>query len=96
MPKFRVWTYDVWGNAKDGYEVNDRRELTDYFHDDKLLQVPDDSDDTVIRALKDRGWLKKTAQKRWLDIQGDGSSISIDVRRDGYPLLGLELIEEEK
>jgi len=22
--RFRVWTYDVWGNAKDGYEVNDR------------------------------------------------------------------------
>ena len=22
--KFRVWTYDVWGNARDGFEVNDR------------------------------------------------------------------------
>lgn len=21
---FEVWTYDVWGNAKDGFEVNDR------------------------------------------------------------------------
>lgn len=21
---WEVWTYDVWGNAKDGYEVNDR------------------------------------------------------------------------
>ena len=22
--KFRLWTYDVWGNARDGWEVNDR------------------------------------------------------------------------
>lgn len=21
---FRLWTYDVWGNARDGYNVNDR------------------------------------------------------------------------
>ena len=21
---FRIWTYDVWGNARDGYDVNDR------------------------------------------------------------------------
>ena len=21
---YQVWTYDVWGNAKEGYEVNDR------------------------------------------------------------------------
>jgi hypothetical protein len=21
---WEVWTYDVWGNARDGYEVNDR------------------------------------------------------------------------
>jgi hypothetical protein len=23
--KYRVWTYDVWGNARDGFDVNDRR-----------------------------------------------------------------------
>ena len=22
---YQLWTYDVWGNAEDGYEVNDRR-----------------------------------------------------------------------
>lgn len=22
--KFRLWTYDVWGNARDGFDVNDR------------------------------------------------------------------------
>ena len=21
---YQLWTYDVWGNAKDGFEVNDR------------------------------------------------------------------------
>ena len=22
--KFRLWTYDVWGNAREGFSVNDR------------------------------------------------------------------------
>ncbi len=22
--KFQLWTYDVWGNARDGFDVNDR------------------------------------------------------------------------
>ena len=22
--KYRLWTYDVWGNARDGFDVNDR------------------------------------------------------------------------
>lgn len=22
--RYRIWTYDVWGNAKDGFDVNDR------------------------------------------------------------------------
>lgn len=22
--RFRLWTYDVWGNARDGFDVNDR------------------------------------------------------------------------
>lgn len=25
--KYRVWTYDTWGNEEDGYTVNDRREV---------------------------------------------------------------------
>lgn len=24
LRKYRLWTYDVWGNARDGYDVNDR------------------------------------------------------------------------
>lgn len=24
LRKFRLWTYDVWGNARDGFDVNDR------------------------------------------------------------------------
>ena len=24
VKRYQVWTYDVWGNARDGFEVNDR------------------------------------------------------------------------
>ncbi|MDP3939777.1 MAG: hypothetical protein Q8R92_16795 [Deltaproteobacteria bacterium] len=24
LRKFTLWTYDVWGNARDGFDVNDR------------------------------------------------------------------------
>jgi hypothetical protein len=27
MPTIEIWTYDVWGNEEDGYEVNDRSKV---------------------------------------------------------------------
>jgi len=27
IKKYEVWSYDVWGNAKDGFEVNDRSKI---------------------------------------------------------------------
>lgn len=27
MFKYRVWSYEVWGNDEDGYSVNDRSEI---------------------------------------------------------------------
>ena len=93
--KFRVWTYDVWGNEKDGYEVNDRTELTEYFGSDvNLLEVKDNSESSIVKALKDNGWLKKQTQLRHLSFDGDGENISIDQARNSYPLFGLELVKD--
>lgn len=27
IKKYEVWEYDVWGNARDGFEVNDRSRI---------------------------------------------------------------------
>lgn len=88
--EYRVWTYDVWGNAKDGWEVNDRNELTGFLGSEPLDLKDSESDTSIIQALKDRGWLKKTIQSRQLDIDGDGETITINQKSDGYPLFGLE------
>jgi len=40
MPNvIEVWTYDVWGNEEDGYEVNDRTKISEY--DTNLTELTD-------------------------------------------------------
>ena len=41
MARIEVWTYDVWGNEEDGYEVNDRSKIADYETDLKELTSKD-------------------------------------------------------
>lgn len=96
MKKYRVWTYDVWGNASDGYEINDRNELTDYLFSGKLMEVKNDSDNAIIEALKDNGYLKKTVKLKSLIFNGDPETISIEDSKDNYHLFGLELISDTR
>ena len=37
MPTVELWTYDVWGNEQDGYEVNDRSKIAEIETDIKEL-----------------------------------------------------------
>ena len=50
MTTFRLYTYDVWGNAKDGFDVND------VWRTDTLIEVDEDTSDRAInRRLNARG-----------------------------------------
>jgi hypothetical protein len=48
--KYEVISYDVWGNSRDGFEVNQA------FHTGDYIELPDDASDYLInRRLGVRG-----------------------------------------
>jgi hypothetical protein len=82
---YTVWSFNVWGNAKDGYEVNDRS-------NEGSIELPENcTDNQIIKALKDSGYLKKGKHTSSFDIGGDDMVITIDWAKDSYPLFSLEL-----
>ena len=83
---WRVFSLDVWGNARDGYEVNDRSGIG-------KVRLPDDAtNEQIVRALKDAGILRKTVRMSQIAIDGDDMFISIDQAKDGKPVFQLEVI----
>ncbi len=76
--KYEIITYDVWGNACDGFSVNDA------FHTGRLVEVPDDATDYLInRRLGVRGVVWD-----WRD-----TTIYGELRRNGRPALELRLVD---
>ena len=94
MPTFTVWTYDVWGNPKDGFNVNDRSKQG-------TIELPSDrpnnwdlSDKEIIAALKQAGHINKFCHYKSFSIEGEYEYtlyVSYETRKLGsYPLLELE------
>ncbi len=76
---FDVWTLDVWGNAADGFDVNDRCKVG-------TVEIPDDADDAgVVDALIAAGYLQPSARGR-VEVDGDDMQSSINAP-NGRPLL---------
>jgi hypothetical protein len=84
-----VWSYDVWGNAKDGYDVNDRHcegrdvplRLTVQTYN---VGTPHQFDsatpsDAQIRRVFNLGRTR-------FDTDGDDCVIHVRRARDGYPI----------
>ena len=92
---YKIVSYDVWGNAKDGWEVNDAH-TTGY-----TCRIATDADDAaIVRALKRSGWLKKTLKTKSVDfsyndaIMGDASTpIYFGDARNGKPEGELRLVD---
>jgi hypothetical protein len=90
MKRYIVCSLDVWGNAKDGYEVNAA------YTTSKRVEIGKDMSDTeIIKALKDQGVLAKYTQTRHIEIVGESGYHSLYVYRksDGLPLINLEPLE---
>lgn len=82
---YRLWTYDIWGNAKDGYEVNDR-------YRQGIVALPKDAtDDEVIACLQDNGDVKKGIRREFLEIEGE-SGHTIYITYKGRPEMELERV----
>jgi hypothetical protein len=55
MPRYEVSSLDVWGNAVDGYDVNNQ------FREGTLLIRPGAGDADLVKALVDNGYLNRAA-----------------------------------
>lgn len=89
MFKLRLVNYfDVWGNQKEGYEVNN---LCTEWDDGHAVDL---EDRTLLNLLKSSGFLKNTVRINQVDFADYYPFIEIYQRRDGRPLGRLEVLEE--
>ena len=81
--------FDVWGNAEDGYEVNDsivRREI---------LVLPETAtDQEILEAMADCGFLTRRALEGFVEVVNLGTDVEV-VTKQGMPLYGLRLMERD-
>lgn len=76
-----AYNYDVWGNEKDGYEVNNVYKLE---HDVYIDSEVEYGDKDFIRFVKRLFSLKKKLRFDSFDFDGDDSIIFVNYR--GYPV----------
>lgn len=98
MTTWDVWTYDVWGNEDDGYEVNDRYNQHRDYEIECAVEVYNagtpqqfesayPSDEQIREALG----LRDSCQ-----FETDGDDLTIYVNTvDGYPLGELNCTSHE-
>ena len=85
---YRCWMYEVWGNEKDGYDVNDRYEIA--------------SDYVIAHSVRENAKeMKKVIRKIFgikpqvhITLDGDWNYIFVERERDGYPICEMELVKE--
>lgn len=86
MVKYAVWTYDVWGNAEDGYDVNDRHKIAVV----DLSEKPTDGE--IIQAMYDTGIVTNEGIRNQMEVTGEPELLYVNVEEDGYPVA--ELVKE--
>lgn len=79
--------FDVWGNATDGWEVND---LTTVIYDIAIAE--DATDEEIIDYLIQLEYLKPEAKENVHLESYDNEMIEIVQTKDDYPLGRLEMI----
>jgi hypothetical protein len=87
MIKFRVYTFDTCGNARDGFEVNDR-----FSHGE--IEVSDCSPRVVFKALREASLVVDSKKVCIGSGSGNymGGHLDIEMRRNGKPLGFLERV----
>lgn len=86
---YDVWSYDVWGNEEDGFEVNDRSKIGTI----DLSDADVDVDRQLINQLIKNGFLKENANVSDFAIDGCQYTLYVNVEANGYPLY--ELVRQD-
>lgn len=86
--KYKIVDYiDVWGNAEDGWEVND---LTTA--EDDIVIAEDSTDEEIIDLLIRIGYLTPEVKELVYLESYDNEMIEIVARENDYPIGRLEMI----
>jgi hypothetical protein len=87
---FTLWSYDVWGNATDGYDVNDRYCQSRDFVVTTAEADGQPTDAELLHALQEAGYIKGNATLADVEFDGEPERIEVTETADGFPLYGLE------
>jgi hypothetical protein len=97
---WEVWTYDVWGNARDGWDVNDRRcqdraypikckVKTFNVGTDREFNSATPTSRQIREALGLTGW------RGGITTDGDDLTIYVESSRNGYPIGELTCVSHD-
>ena len=86
--RWECWTYDVWGNAREGYNVNDR---TCFGRDAELTLAVVVNNPGTPQAFESAAPTDRQIRRLFgltvkFTTDGDDVSITIERERDGYPI----------
>lgn len=106
--RYQVLSLDVWGNAKDGFEINAVYRTNEVVECTAVLARYNEGrpgefyqyeplDKYVVRALKRAGQLRKGTHVKSLTIDGENDrTLYVEDSRTGEPLWHLECLDPEK
>ena len=85
---WELWSYDVWGNKEEGFDVNDRFNMDrDYLIN---LKIENNNPNTSIQFFSaypsDYQIQKAFGTRSELDLSGDDCIIYVNRESDGYPI----------
>ena len=89
-------TYDVWGNARDGYEVNDSYDCGEIDLTLKMQTANAGTPHEFRYAFPSTAQIKRVFGTRCrIDVDGDDRVVYVNRRRDGYPIGELVLTSHD-
>lgn len=88
---YSVHFLDVWGNAEEGYDVNDAYPSQGTIS----LDDEEDNDEAIIDLLIQEGFINEISNRLLVDIDTTSYEYNIYVNYDGKPELQLNAIRED-
>jgi len=103
--KYDVWSFDVWGNETDGFQINHRscfQRAVEFptthrvFNQGALREFSTDnpSNEQILDTLIEIGFLISGVQLDEIEIDGESDfSLWIEDATNGFPICQLEFVE---
>ena len=100
--KWQVWAHDVWGNDKDGYEVNDKHCIergVEFEVKGEIFNPGTPQEFISFDPTKEQffEWIKSeySVELANLEFSGDDCQVYVEFKSDAYPICEFNRIEPE-